>query len=71
MPLTPSEQLTYDLCRRSFLSLWSYANARQSNGKELADVMVGFGRHIIVFSVKAIALKEHADPAGSCRPLGA
>jgi len=63
MPLTPSEQLTYDLCRRSFLSLWSYANPQQPNGKELADVMVVFGRHITVFSVKEIAFKEHGDPA--------
>jgi hypothetical protein len=45
------------------LSLWSYTNPRQPNGKELADVMVVFGRHIIVFSVKEIAFKEHADPA--------
>lgn len=63
MPLTPSEQLVYDLCKKSFLSLWSYANPRQPKGKELADVLAVFGRHIIVFSVKEIALKEHADPA--------
>lgn len=63
MPLTPSEQLTYDLCKKSFLSLWSYANPQQPNGKELADVVAVFGHHVIVFSVKEIALKEHADPA--------
>lgn len=62
MPLTPSEQLVYDLCKKSFLSLWSYANPRQPKGKELCDVLAVFGRHLIVFSVKDITLKPHADP---------
>ncbi|MGE0869299.1 MAG: YecA family protein [Kofleriaceae bacterium] len=65
MPLTPSEQLVYDLCKKSFLSLWSYANPRKSNdkhGKELCDALAVFGRHVIVFSVKDVTLKPHADP---------
>lgn len=62
MPLTPSEQLVYDLCKQSFLSLWSYANPRQPRGKELCDVLAVFGRHVILFSVKDVALKPHADP---------
>jgi hypothetical protein len=62
MPLTPSEQLVYDLCKKSFLSLWSYSNPKQTNGKELCDVLVAFDRHVILFSVKDITLKPHADP---------
>ena len=60
--MTPSEQLVFDLCTRSFLSLWSYANPRRPNGKELCDVLVVFGDRIIIFSVKEIALKKNADP---------
>jgi hypothetical protein len=62
MPFTPSEQLVYDLCKTSFLSLWSYANPKQLKGKELCDVLAVFGRHVILFSVKEITLKPHADP---------
>ena len=67
MPLTPSEQLVYDLCEKSFLSLWSYANPRKPNpkqpkGKELCDVLAVFGRHVILFSVKDVSAKTHADP---------
>lgn len=61
MPLTPSEQLVYDLCTKSFLSLWSYANPKQPKGKELADVLAVFGPHVIVFSVKEIELQQLAD----------
>lgn len=56
--MTPSEQLVFDLCRRSFLSLWSYANPRRPGGKELCDVLAVFGHHVVVFSVKEIALIE-------------
>lgn len=62
MPFTPSEQLTYDLCKRSMLSLWSYANPKQPRGKELCDVLAVFGRHVVLFSVKDVTLKPHADP---------
>jgi hypothetical protein len=67
MPLTPSEQLVFDLCKRSFLSLWSYANPRkpsvkQPKGKELCDVLAVFGRDVILFSVKDVTFKPHADP---------
>lgn len=62
MPLTPSEQLVYDLCKKSFLSLWSYSNPMQPKGKELCDILAVFGQHIITFSVKDITLKPHADP---------
>jgi hypothetical protein len=56
--MTPSEQLVFDLCSKSFLSLWSYANPLRPGGKELCDVLAVFGEHIVVFSVKEIVLPE-------------
>lgn len=61
--MTPSEQLVFDLCKRSALSLWNYANPRRPDGRELCDILVAFGKHIVVFSVKEIALKESKDPS--------
>lgn len=61
--MTPSEKLVSDLCSRSFLSLWSYANPRRVDGRELCDALLVFGHRIVIFSVKEISLKEGADPA--------
>lgn len=47
-----SEQYLAKLCERSFLSLWSYPNLFRSPGKELADLMVVFGDHVLIFSDK-------------------
>ena len=63
--MTPSEQLVFDLCKRSALSLWSYPNPRRVDGRELCDVLVVFGGSAVIFSVKEIALNEQADPAVS------
>jgi hypothetical protein len=60
--MTPSEQLVFDLCRRSALSLWAYANPRRNDGRELCDVLLVFGEDVVIFSVKEIALNEAADP---------
>jgi hypothetical protein len=61
--MTPSEKLVYELCNRSFLSLWSYASPRRPDGRELCDALVVFSESIVVFSVKDIALSTHDDPA--------
>lgn len=61
--MTPSEKLVYDLCSRSAFSLWSYASPRRPDGRELCDVLVVFEKHIIIFSVKEIALKDTKDPS--------
>ncbi|MBK0413130.1 hypothetical protein JD974_01805 [Chromobacterium haemolyticum] len=61
-----SERLLMRLCRRSFLSLWSYANLhtdqdmREGKGssKEFADVLVVFGDDIIIFSDKHIQFQN-------------
>jgi len=49
-----SEKFTYQLCKESFLSLWSYATPKLENGKELCDVLVAFGAQIMIVSVKDI-----------------
>jgi len=61
--MTPSEQMVFDLCRRTALSLWSYASPRRPDGRELCDALVVFGHHLVVFSVKEIKLSETADPS--------
>jgi len=39
--ITNSEQFVYEVCQKSFLSLWSYANPQGSEpGKELCDVLI-------------------------------
>jgi hypothetical protein len=57
-----SEQFVYDICSKSFLSLWSYINPQgKTPGKELCDVIVVCDPHIIVISVKDIQLKNTDD----------
>jgi len=59
---TPSERYLAKLCRRSFLSLWSFANpytdeGRRSGkgaGQELCDLLVVFGNNVITFSDKFV-----------------
>lgn len=66
---TPSERYLAYLARRSFLSLWSYSNlftdegrkSGKGDGKELADLLVVFDRHILIFSDKHCEFPAHAD----------
>jgi hypothetical protein len=63
-PMTRSETVVFNLCRRSALSLWSYANPRKRDRvKELCDVLIVFNNRIVIFQVKEHALSETADPA--------
>src|ERR1044072_8722498 len=58
--VTESERYLSRLCRRTFLSLWSYSGIfrdqgrpnGQGDGKELCDLLVVFDNHIIIFSDK-------------------
>ena len=56
-----TEELTFRICRRSFLSLWSYANPRRSRTAELCDVLVVCDPNIIIISVKEIGFKQQGD----------
>jgi hypothetical protein len=58
----PTEEFVYNLCRSSFLSLWSYANPRRDGSpKELCDVLVVCEPHVLIFSVKHSELKNQDD----------
>ncbi len=58
MPLTPSEALVAELCRKSFLTLWSEPNPIARPGKELCDLLVVCDPHVVIISVKEVALKS-------------
>lgn len=65
--ITPAERYLKTLCDSTFLSLWSfpaiYREQGQSSGleKELCDLFVVFGNHILIFSDKACAFPKHLD----------
>jgi hypothetical protein len=67
--VTASERYLDGLCKRSFLSLWSYPNlfrdqGRKDNrgdGKELCDHLIVFHEHIIIFSDKSCAFPNTGD----------
>lgn len=63
VPANSAEELIYQICRQSFLSLWSYRNPKQGpGGKELCDVLVVCEPDVIIFSVKDIKLKGGPKP---------
>ena len=67
---TESERYLTSLARKSFLTLWSYSNvytdegrgAGKGDGKELCDLLVVFGNHVLLFSDKDCQYKTHQDP---------
>jgi hypothetical protein len=68
---TPSEAFLHSLCRRSFLSLWSYTNLfrdqgktpARGHGKELCDLLVVFGDQALIFSDKNCSFPNKSDLA--------
>ena len=64
--VTEAESYLQDLCKRSFLSLWSYPNpfrdqrgsGNSGEGKELCDLLVVFGDDVIVFSDKSCVFPD-------------
>lgn len=46
---TPTEQFLSQLCDRTFLKLWSYANPFKAPGKELCDLLAVFENHVFLF----------------------
>lgn len=67
--VTPSEKYLGELCEKTFLSLWSYPSVYQDkgkpdgkgHGKEVCDLLVVFGEHIIIFSDKDCTLPDTGD----------
>lgn len=61
--LNAAEQFVFDLCKKSFLRLWTYANPRgKDGGKELCDALVLCSPDVIIFSVKDIDFKGGPQP---------
>jgi hypothetical protein len=53
-PLNRAEEFVSTTVRKSFLSLWTYANPRGKKGRELCDVLVVCEPHVIILSVKEV-----------------
>ena len=63
--VTPSERYLASLAEKSFLDLWSYPNvyidkkaSPTGEGKELCDLLVVCGDHVLIFSDKSIGWPE-------------
>jgi hypothetical protein len=69
--ITPAERYLAQLCEKTFLSLWSYPGvyrdqgkrSDEADGKEICDLLVVFGEHIIIFSDKHCQLKNSGNTA--------
>jgi hypothetical protein len=68
--VTAAERYLAKLCKRSFLSMWSYpgvfrdqkaAAGGKGDGKELCDLLVVFENHIIIFSDKDCRFDDAGD----------
>lgn len=66
--VTDTERYLARLADLSFLNLWSYPNVfidkragGKGDGKELCDLLVICGDHVLIFSDKAVAWPETAD----------
>ena len=59
--MNKAEEFVYGLCRKSFLSLWSYPNPLGKDGKELCDILVVCDPEIIIVNLKDIGLKNSGD----------
>lgn len=60
---TPTERHLAQLCEKTFLHLWSYPNLHRDQGgcKELCDLLVVFGKDVIIFSDKSCAFPNSGD----------
>lgn len=61
--MNDAEQFVAQLCRNTFLSLWSYPNPLGKGNKELCDLLVVCDPHVLIFSVKQISVPESGDSA--------
>jgi hypothetical protein len=67
--VTKAERYLAKLCKRSFLSLWSYPRVHRDqgqpgvkgDGKEVCDLLVVFENHVIIFSDKDCSFNDAGD----------
>jgi hypothetical protein len=62
MSINASEARLGELTRKTFLSMWAYQNPYFAKAKELCDVLVVFGDHVIIMSDKLIDFDNEAAP---------
>jgi len=63
-PINKSEEFVFQVCHRSFMSLWSYANPiGKGKNKELCDILVVSDPDIIIFSVKEMGISNSGNIA--------
>jgi len=56
-----AEKFVFQVCKKSFLSLWSYANPLGKNDKELCDILIVCEPDIIIISVKKVKVTKSKD----------
>lgn len=59
--VTPTERLLGDLCAKSFLRLWSYANPVKDDGHEFCDLLAVFENHVFIFFDREIVIADAPD----------
>lgn len=59
--MNKAEQFVFQVCKRTFLSLWSYANPLGRNNKELCDILIVCEPDIIIVSVKEVKVTKSKD----------
>jgi hypothetical protein len=72
--VTPSERYLARLADRSFLNLWAYPSPYRDqkqggagDGKELCDLLVVCGDHVIIFSEKTVNWPSGDTRTAWCR----
>jgi hypothetical protein len=58
---TIAEEYLGVLCEKYFLSMWSYPGVMGANRKEICDLLVVFGDHVIIFSDKLCTFQPDAS----------
>jgi hypothetical protein len=59
--VTPTERLLANLCDKTFLRLWSYANPFQKPGTELCDVIAIFENQVFLFFDREVRKFDGTD----------
>jgi len=59
--MNKAEQFVFQVCKRSFLSLWSYLKPLGKKNKELCDILIVCEPDIIIVSVKEVKVKKSKD----------
>ncbi len=47
--VSKTETLLFELCDRTFLKLWTYANPYKADGHEMCDLITVFDNHVFIF----------------------